>query len=66
MNRNTTTLLLKGSYALLHVDCTEMCVASACTQPSYNDKNPSSVLFLITFSPVSNRAVSGLVLVITQ
>ncbi len=40
-------------YPLLQVDCTEMCVGSACTQPSYNDKNPSSVCFfnlLICFS----------------
>jgi len=32
-------------HTLLQVDCTEMCVGSACTQPSYNDKNPSSVFF---------------------
>ncbi len=40
-------------YPLLQVDCTEMCVGSACTQPSYNDKNPSSVFFnlLICFPP---------------
>jgi len=38
---------LKG--VILQVDCTEMCVGSACTQPSYNDdKNPSSVLVLIS------------------
>ncbi len=34
-------------HALLQVDCTEMCVGSACTQPSYNDKNPSSVFFFL-------------------
>ncbi len=46
-------------YPLLQVDCTDMCVGSACTQPSYNDKNPSSVFFLSPnmFSPVSNQAV---------
>jgi len=30
-------------HALLQVDCTEMCVGSVCTQPSFNDKNPTSV-----------------------
>jgi len=33
--------------ALLQVDCTAMCVVSACTQPSFNDKNPSSSFVLI-------------------
>ncbi len=47
-------------HALLQVDCTEMCVGSACTQPSYNDKNPSSVFFFKSpymFSPLSNEAI---------
>jgi len=35
-------------HALLQVDCPEMCVGSACTQPSYNDKNPSNVFVLIS------------------
>jgi len=36
-------------HALLHFDCTEMCVGSGCTQPSYNDKNPSSQCFCLYF-----------------
>jgi len=34
-------------HALLQVDCTAMCVVSACTQLSFNDKNPSSGFVLI-------------------
>jgi len=34
-------------HALFQVDCTEMCVGSASTQPSYNDKNLSIVFVLI-------------------
>ncbi len=36
-----------------------MCVGSVCTQPSYNDKNPPSVFFLLStkiFIPFSNQA----------
>ncbi len=36
-----------------------MCVGSVCTQPPYNDKNPSSVFFFLStkiFTPFSNRA----------
>jgi len=35
-------------HARFQVDCTEMCVGSACTQPSYYDKNISSVFVLIS------------------
>jgi len=35
-------------HALFQVDCTEMCIGSACTQPSHNDKNLSSVFVLIS------------------
>jgi len=35
-------------HALLQVDCTAMCVGSACRQPSFNIKNPSSVFVLIS------------------
>jgi len=40
-------------HALLQVDCTAMCVGSACTEPLYNDKNPSSV-FCFCLSTVLN------------
>jgi len=30
-------------HALLQVDCTAKCIGSACTKPSFNDENPSSV-----------------------
>jgi len=35
-------------HALLQVDCTAMYVVSACTQPSFNDKNPSSGFVFIS------------------
>jgi len=35
-------------HALFQLDCTETCVGNACTQPSYNDKNLSSVFVLIS------------------
>jgi len=37
-------------HAHLQVDCTEMCVGSACTQTSYNAKNLSSVFVLISLN----------------
>ena len=49
----------------MQVDCTEMRVGSACTQPSWNDKNASSVFFFIflyvfpsQIKPSSNRRPS--------
>jgi len=32
-------------HALLQVDCTEMCVGSACTQPSYTHKGHTNTVF---------------------
>jgi len=45
-------------HALFQIDCTEICVGSACTQPSYNDKSLSSVFVLISLYvfPVSIAA----------
>ncbi len=37
-------------HALLQVVWTEMCVGSVCTQPPYNDKDPSSVCFFISLN----------------
>ncbi len=47
-------------HALLQVVWAEMCFGSVCTQPPYNDKNPSGVLIFSSSKiciPFSNRAV---------
>ncbi len=40
-------------YPLLQIDCTEMCVGSACTQPSYDKIHPVFFFNLLICFPLS-------------